>query len=341
LATGATVKPQTRGDAERKISAPLIRWFREKGRDLAWRRTLDPYAVLVSEFMLQQTTVAAVTPYFERWMKAFPDVAALAAADEQAVLGHWQGLGYYSRARNLHRAAKAMVEHHGGKVPGDLAALEALPGIGAYTAAAVTAFAFDRPAAVVDANVARVLARLRDFRDPIDTARGKAFLREAAWALQPERGAGEFNSALMELGALVCKPARPLCPMCPIRGSCRTPEPGPLPVKRARQAVTQVTERRAWIVENGAVHLALSAARWKGMWILPEIDDPAARIVHVESYPITRYRVRMEVVIAEPAAIAGLRSFPIHELDAVPIPSPHRRAIRALAKATGSGHRGA
>ncbi len=289
--------------------------------------------------MCQQTTVAAVVPYFERWMAAFPTVAALAAADEQAVLGHWQGLGYYSRARNLHRAAKAVMERHDGKVPGDLALLEALPGIGAYTAAAVVAFAFDKPAPVVDANVARVLARLHDFREPIDSARGKKFLNEAAWTLQPESGAGKFNSALMELGALVCKPRSPICPLCPIRGACRTRDPEALPIKRSRQAVTSVTERRAWVVENGAIHLALSTERWKGMWILPEIDDEGAPVVHVENYPITRYRVRMEVVVAPCGSVAGLRAFSWHEIETIPIPSPHRRAIRALAETQVTRHR--
>lgn len=291
--------------------------------------------------MLQQTTVAAVVPYFERWLARFPTVASLAEADEQSVLGLWQGLGYYSRARNLHRAARAVVERHGGKIPADLAALRALPGIGEYTAGAVMAFAFDQPAAVVDANVARVLARLHDFREPVDSTRGKAALREAALVLQPRKGGAEFNSALMELGALVCKPRAPLCPACPIKGSCRAREPELLPVKRERRAVTQVTERRAWIVEAGAIYLALSATRWKGMWILPEVDAPGADAVHVETYPITRYRVRMEVVAASPKDVEEVRAFPLAELDAVPIPSPHRRAIHALAKAAASGHRGA
>lgn len=288
--------------------------------------------------MCQQTTVVAVVPYFERWITAFPNVAALAGAEEERVLMLWQGLGYYSRARNLHRAAKAIVERHGGEVPGDMAQLQALPGVGAYTAAAVMAFAYDQPAPVVDANVARVLSRLRDFREPIDSASGKAFLNQAAWELQPEAGAGEFNSALMELGALVCKPMSPMCPICPIRSACRTREPETLPLKRPRQAVTAITERRAWIVDGDAIHLALSTARWKGMWILPEIDDAAAPVAHVENYPITRYRVRMEVVRIDSARISGLRAFPLGEIEAIPIPSPHRRAIRALAAKVSSRH---
>jgi A/G-specific adenine glycosylase len=309
----------------------LLAWFRAQGRDLPWRRTRDPYAVLVSEFMAQQTTVAAVVPYFERWMKLFPTIAALAEADEQSVLAAWQGLGYYSRARNFHRAARAVVERHGGEIPADLEALRALPGIGEYTAGAVMAFAFDKPAPVVDANVARVLARLHDFREPIDSTRGKAFLREAALELQPEGGgAREWNSAVMELGALVCKPRAPLCPACPIRGACRTRDPESLPVKRPKQAVTDVTERRAFVADKKFLHLAPATARWKGMWILPEVAPNGVPVAHVENYPITRYRVRMEVVRLEPGAVSGLRAFPLAELDVVPIPSPHRRAIRAL-----------
>jgi A/G-specific adenine glycosylase len=309
----------------------LLAWYQTSKRDLPWRRTRDPYAILVSEFMAQQTTVAAVVPYYERWMREFPTVAALAAADEQAVLTAWQGLGYYSRARNFHKAAQTMMERHGGRVPDTLEVLESLPGIGAYTAGAVIAFAYDRPAPVVDANVARVLARLHDLREPIDTTRGKALLREAALALQPEGGgACELNSALMELGALVCKPREPLCGECPIRGACRASDPESLPMKRPRQAVTAVTERRAFILKDGWLHMASSTARWKGMWILPEVEANGQTPAHIETYPITRYRVRMEVVRLSAGIMDGLRAFPIDSLDEVPIPSPHRRAIRAM-----------
>jgi A/G-specific adenine glycosylase len=315
-----------------KIENPkLLAWYQASRRDLPWRRTRDPYAILVSEFMAQQTTVAAVVPYYERWMREFPTVAALAAADEQEVLAAWQGLGYYSRARNFHKAAQVIMERFGGGVPDTLEALESLPGIGAYTAGAVMAFAYDRPAPVVDANVARVLARLHDLREPIDTTRGKALLREAALALQPEEGgACELNSALMELGALVCKPRDPLCGACPIRGACRTSDPEALPMKRPRQAVTTVTERRAFIMENGYLHLVSSTGRWKGMWILPEVETNGHSPAHIEIYPITRYRVHMEVVRMDAGLMKDLHAFPTDSLDGVPIPSPHRRAIRAL-----------
>lgn len=316
----------------------LLEWYCAQGRDLPWRRTTDAYAVLVSEFMCQQTTVAAVIPFFERWMAAFPTVQALAAADEQAVLGHWQGLGYYSRARNLHRAAQAVVERHGGVVPDDWNALRALPGVGEYTAGAVMAFAFDRPAPVVDANVARVLARGLDLREPVDSMAGRSALREAAAALQPDGpGAREINSAVMELGALVCKPRAPLCLACPVRGGCRTTDPENRPVKRPRAKVTDVTERRAFVADAAGLYLARSTERWRGMWILPATEG--GEVVHVERYPITRYRVRMEVVCRAPAEMAGLQAFPWDELNAVPIPSPHRRVIEALVAAGRAVHR--
>lgn len=315
----------------------LLAWYREHGRDLPWRRTRDPYAVLVSEFMAQQTTIAAVVPYFERWMERFPTVVALAAAGESDVLAHWQGLGYYSRARNLHRAAKEIVDRHGGAVPNSIEELQALPGIGAYTAGAVLAFSFDAPAPVVDANVARVLARWTDYRKPIDSSAGREFLDRLAMDLQPANGGSrEWNSAVMELGALVCKPRAPLCSKCPIAGSCRTRDPELLPIKRARRRTTEVTERRAFVLHDGLLYLEQSTGRWKGMWILPETAS-RERAIHVETYSITRFRVRMEVVRAGPNG--NLTGFPVGDLERIAIPSPHRRVIRALAGDHAARHR--
>ena len=166
-AAAFTTEPEKRSAVRRA----LIGWFARAGRDLPWRRTYDPYAVLVSEFMLQQTQVATVIPYYERWLARFPDAAALARAPEAEVLRAWEGLGYYARARNLHRAARAIVETRGGGFPTDLAAIAALPGVGRYTAGAVASFAFDLPAAAVDANIARVLARWLELRLDGRTAR--------------------------------------------------------------------------------------------------------------------------------------------------------------------------
>ena len=257
------------------LHSRLSRWFLENGRDLPWRKTRDPYAVCVSEFMLQQTRVDTVIPYYEKWMTAFPDVFRLAEADEEPVLSLWQGLGYYSRARNLHRLAKVLVERHGGEFPGDADALRALPGVGEYTAAAIRAFAFDLPAPVLDANIERVLARLLNFREPINTAAGKKALRDAATALQPPRDARIWNSALMELGALICKAGAPDCLLCPVAALCKATAPELLPVKPPRPKTIIVHEARALVIFKGKIHLEQShGPRWKGMWILPLIDPP-------------------------------------------------------------------
>src|SRR5882757_3892627 len=194
-----------RKDAE-IIRKHLRGWFLKNGRDLPWRRTRDPYAIMVSEFMLQQTTVAAVVPYFERWMEAFPTPQALAAADEQEVLRLWQGLGYYSRARNLHRAAKAVVTDFGGEMPKDVDSLLTLPGVGRYTAGAIASLAHDTAAPILDGNVIRVLSRLDHLlTDPREKS-AMAHLWDRATEILPKKRVGDFNSSLMELGATICTP---------------------------------------------------------------------------------------------------------------------------------------
>ena len=188
----------------------LFRWYRRHGRDLPWRRTRDPYAVLVSEFMLQQTQVAAVIPYYDKWLRRFPSLDALARASESDVLHAWQGLGYYARARNLHASAKAIVNEHGGKFPQLPEDLQSLPGVGRYTANAIATFAFGRSVPIVEANIGRVLARILNYQQPIDSSDGREAIWQIASKLVPARGARAFNSALMDLGALVCRP-RPKC----------------------------------------------------------------------------------------------------------------------------------
>lgn len=284
--------------------------------------------------MLQQTTVAAVKPYFYRWMERFPTVRHLAEASEEEVLHLWQGLGYYSRARNLHAAARTVVERHGGMVPRTRAELRALPGVGDYTAGAVSAFAFDAVETVIDANIARVLARLNNWQKPIDDAAGKVFLENAARALLPAKGGRLHTSALMELGALVCTARNPDCDGCPVRLDCRAENPEALPVKRARPQVEFVTESRACIFEKGKLWLEPShGPRWKGMWLLPP-SEGGGRLLHTEIYPITRYRVTMSVH-AEPKQGELLKGFSLTELP--PMPSPHRRAVAALIR---NGHIG-
>jgi len=304
----------------------LQKWFRANGRVLPWRSNPSPYAVLVSEFMLQQTTVAAVQPYFRRWMKRFPDVASLAAAPEEDVMKHWEGLGYYSRARNLHCAAKAILAQFGGSVPGDLAHLRALPGVGPYTASAIMAFAFDQPVPVLDANIQRVVARLFDFRENIATAAGKKFLEQAAASLLPKKGGRLHASALMDLGATLCRAGEPDCAACPVKVFCRATNPSLLPVKPAKKAITHLEDWRAVSMRRDEIFLIQSPGpTWKGLWLLPPCK-PSEQSIASLSYAITRYKVNLHLVQAEP--LNEWQAFSLKNLP--PIPSPHRRAISAV-----------
>jgi A/G-specific adenine glycosylase len=328
--TEVPIKSKARAEAEEKMRKRLHAWFQAEGRDLPWRRTTDPYAILVSEFMLQQTTVVAVIPYFERWMQRFPTVKALADATEADVLSLWQGLGYYSRARNLQKAAQAIVQRHDGIVPRSRDLLRELPGIGDYTAAAVASFAFDAVEPVVDANIARVLTRLFDWRTPIDDAKGKAFLQETARSFLPEEGGRLHTSAIMELGALVCTSKKPRCLTCPIGRGCLADEPTALPVKRPRPKVELVVDKRLFIADGEKVWLEQSTGpRWIGLWLLPAAAEIGEQPDHIQIYPITRYRVTMRVFAAK-ARQAGWKAFPKDDLPAMP--SPHRRAVAAMLK---------
>jgi len=303
----------------------LDRWFRKNGRDLPWRRAGDPYAVMVSEFMLQQTTVAAVIPYFARWMARFPDARALAAADEESVLKMWEGLGYYSRARNLHRAGRAIIEA-GGRIPRAISDLRRLPGVGPYTASAIAAFAYNQCVPVLDANIIRVVARLFNYRKPVNAAAGKLFLERAARSLLPRRGGRAHVSALMDLGATICRSGKPDCPSCPVRRFCSATRPEAIPCKPARPQVIAETDCRAFATRRGAICLVRSEGpRWKGLWTLPPgapSESPLVVLVHT----ITRHRVRLEVARSRPQA--GWTAFPKDFLP--PMPSPHRRALERI-----------
>src|SRR5207244_9439644 len=216
------IRSDAASQRETPDSAVLLAWYDRHRRDLPWRappgRRPDPYRVWLSEIMLQQTTVATVGPYFDRFVARFPDIRALAAAPLDAVLHLWQGLGYYARARNLHACARAVVERHRGEFPDDAAALRALPGVGDYTAAASAAIAFDQPLAAVDGNVERVMARIFAEGAPLPAAKPR--LRALAQALVPQQRAGDFAQAVMDLGAVLCTPRRPRCVLCPWRNDC-------------------------------------------------------------------------------------------------------------------------
>lgn len=314
----------------------LAAWYRANARDLPWRRTRDPYAIMVSEFMLQQTQVATVIPFYERWLTRFPDFATLAAAGDAEVLALWQGLGYYSRARNLHRAAQQVMLAHGGNLPADAAEIAKLPGIGRYTAGAIASFAFDLPVAAIDGNIARVLARVLDLREPIDSTRGANALWTAAEALLPEAEGGRHTSALMELGALVCTPARPRCLECPVRGDCRTRDPDSLPIKKPRRKTEAMREDCAWIVDGRRILLEQQTGpRWRGLWKLPALDaEPTGEPLTAFAYPFTHHRVQLSVFAAPARSrrAANEQWFLFAELRDVALTAPHRRAIEALAK---------
>lgn len=209
-----------------QIQKRLIKWYYDYHRRLPWRQTDNPYQIWVSEVMLQQTQIKTVLPYYQRFIIHFPDIEALANSDLQKVLKVWEGLGYYARARNLHRAAKIIHEEYTGKFPDRLETIQKLPGVGDYIAAAVLSIAFDQPYAVVDGNVKRVLARLYEISEPVNKSSSHKTFKGVADGLLDRRRPGIFNQAMMELGALVCKPKNPACSRCPIRSSCRTDRAG-------------------------------------------------------------------------------------------------------------------
>jgi A/G-specific adenine glycosylase len=318
----------------------LIQWFRRNGRDLPWRNTRDPYAIFISEFMLQQTQVATVLPYYNKWLRQFPNFASVARASQNDVLCAWQGLGYYNRARNLHATAKIVRDRHRGILPDDIAAIRKLPGVGRYIANAIATFAFNQPVPIVEANSSRVLARLLDMRAPIDSAIGREKLWEHAAQLVPKRNAARFNSGLIDLGAIVCLPDKPKCRICPVKKFCRTKNPEALPIKKSKPRTKRLIERHAFVVSNGRVLLEQSSGRWRGMWILPSLKldglKPSSfggRPIHVSTFPFTRHRVRLVVYLRPtPRRIAPAQKW-FRSTDHIAMPSPHRRAAQALLSA--------
>jgi A/G-specific adenine glycosylase len=263
------VLPAARRD---RIRRRLLDWYDAHRRDLPWRRTRDPYRIWLSEAMLQQTRVETVIPYYDRFVERFPTLEALAVADEEEVLEEWAGLGYYSRARNLKRAAEIVVDEHGGELPSDESALRGLPGVGAYTAGAIRSIAFGDPAAIVDGNVRRVLARLFAERvpDPKQTWR-------LAGALVPEDRPGAFNQALMELGATVCTPRSPACSDCPLRRSCaarRRGDPSEFPAPKLRKAPREVRGTCGIVGKGPAILMIRRPARGLlgGLWEVPSTE---------------------------------------------------------------------
>ncbi|MGC1376788.1 MAG: A/G-specific adenine glycosylase [Anaerolineales bacterium] len=289
----------------------ILDWYGRHARRLPWRALpggqVDPYAVWVSEIMLQQTRVETVIPYYERWLALFPSVAALAEASQQSVLSAWEGLGYYSRARNLHRAAKMVVDEFGGQIPRDAAQLRRLPGVGRYTAAAIASIAFNQNVATLDGNLRRVFARVFDVSQPADSLAGEQTLWALAQSCLPtpalaggarEGRAGDYNQALMDLGATICLPRNPLCLLCPLAELCRARALGvqeQRPVLKPKPAVPHKLKAAAVMIEDGRALLSQRPAKGLlgGLWEFPsaevDADSPEALVAAIE----TGYRLRV------------------------------------------------
>jgi len=350
----------------RRLQQRLLSWFETARRDLPWRRDRDPYRIWVSEVMLQQTTVAAVVPYFERFLHAFPTLRDLAAAPEQDVLRQWEGLGYYRRARDLHRAARQLAATHGAALPDDPDVVRELPGMGRYTLGAVLSQAFDRRLPILEANSLRVLCRLFGRRD--DPRRGPAqrWLWQVAEDLLPTQRVGDFNQALMELGAVVCTPTAPRCAECPLASDCVAGRLGlqdEIPVKAPAPAVTEVREAAVVIRRDADVLLVQrpeSANRWANLWEVPHgplgegesHEDAAVRLAREAGlvvalgselltlrHGVTRFRITLACFEAEHTGgefrsdfyRQGLWVAP-ERLAEFPVSAPQRRLAQALVK---------
>ncbi|MDR1646250.1 MAG: A/G-specific adenine glycosylase [Tannerellaceae bacterium] len=262
-----------------EISNTLIAWYREHKRELPWRDVSDPYLIWISEIILQQTRVAQGLDYFLRFTRRFPDIRSLAEADEDEALRYWQGLGYYSRARHLHAAARTLMERFGGHFPSDYHDILSLPGIGEYTAAAITSFAWNQPQPVVDGNVFRLLARLFAIDTPIDSSQGKKEIAALAASLINPRKAGLHNQAIMEFGALHCVPQNPDCPHCPLQDKCRSyalGTPGAYPVKQHKTRTRPRYFHYLHILcgETTWLHRRQEKDIWNGLYEFPLIETP-------------------------------------------------------------------
>jgi A/G-specific adenine glycosylase len=364
----------------------LRRWYQQHRRDLPWRLpkgascaaadsrnaeriaslacqrdplhpavNLNPYYVLVSEAMLQQTQVATVVPYFERFLQQFPTIAALADANPQDVLRAWQGLGYYSRARNLHAAAQQIVSEFGGEVPATTEQLLKLPGIGRYTAGAVASIAFEQRAPILDGNVARVLCRLDAVRSDPREPRARETLWARAEEILPRKNIGDFNSALMELGALICTPRSPQCLLCPVRASCEANAAGlqdkiPSP-KKAKE--TPLLNRWTFCIRDKDRYLVEQrppTGRWAGMWqfaTLEAAEQPVSPhllqthyslrvtepvLLNVVEHALTHRRYRFDVFGCENLGKSPGDWATLQELNDRPMPRPHLKIREMLLK---------
>jgi len=336
----------------------LLNWYHKHGRTLPWRDHPDPYAVWVSEIMLQQTRVDTVIPYFEKWMNLFPDVCALANASEQEVLNAWEGLGYYSRARNLHKAAQIVAEKFNGELPRDLTDLRSLPGIGRYTVGAIASMAFGMDEPTLDGNLRRVFARLFDVSESADAPAGEKILWELAAQNLPKGEAGDYNQALMDLGATICLPKNPRCLLCPLIEICEARKNGTQdirPVLKLKKSVPHYIHTAAVIIQRGRVLLRQrpTDGLLGGMWEFPNgrvNADPAKELTKVLNaayrlkvrkkealgivqHAYTHFKVTVHAFLCEPVSIPkkeNLKWVKVIDLDDYPMGKVDRQIAKKL-----------
>lgn len=329
------------------LSRKLVRWQARHGRhDLPWQRTRDPYRIWLSEVMLQQTQVATVIPYYRRFLARFPSVKALATATLDDVLTLWSGLGYYTRARNLHAAARAVMASHGGRFPRTRAALESLPGLGRSTAAAIAVFAFGAREAILDGNVKRVLARHFAVRGSPGDKRVERRLWKLAESELPAKNVETYTQALMDLGAGVCTRKRPACPICPVNKTCKAYARGraeayPEPRPRGRRPLRNTS--MLLLLRKGEVLLEKRPPTgvWGGLWCFPEIEPGSERLAAARTLPVLRHEfthftldITPIVCFTDPgsllAAEPGRIWLPLDEAVGAAVPAPVRRLLASL-----------
>ena len=345
---GQKEENQRMNEENERISALLLAWYDENARTLPWRGIHDPYRTWVSETMLQQTRVETVRGYYDRFLARFPDVQTLAAADEADVLKRWEGLGYYSRARNLHQAAQQIVRDFGGEMPADVAQLRQLKGVGAYTAGAIASIAFDQRVPAVDGNVIRVVSRVKGIRENVGIPSVRRALEEAAGALVPAVRPGDFNQALMDLGSAVCVPGTPNCDDCPLQAHCDAFDAGDaeeLPVLPQKNPPKQL-DWDVLLIRSGdrVLMRQRTEALLHGLWVFPmlaghEVDARTlekrmrthdavllGEAKHVFTHQVWQMRVWRMEADAEEAAKSGEKYVTAEEMEALTIPTAMKKA---------------
>jgi len=322
-----------------RLASKLLSWYKKHGRTMPWRDHPDPYAVWVSEIMLQQTRVETVIPYFEKWMKLFPDINSLAKAREQDVLNAWEGLGYYSRARNLYKAAKIIGSEHNGRLPHDLDALRSLPGIGAYTVGAIASIAFKMDEPTIDGNLRRVFARLFDVTEFADSPAGEKLLWDYARKNLPKGKAGDYNQALMDLGAAICVPKNPRCLLCPLMEMCEARKNGTQeqrPVLKPKKGTPHYVHAAGVIVDKGRVLLNQrpESGLLAGMWEFPNarvVENPAKELTKVlfKEYGL---KVKMKELVGEVQHAYTHFKVTVHAFRCEAVSIPKNKKLKWLKK---------